>query len=61
MSVGLIFKIAARYEYGKYYQDKAWKDMTDEERMDLVKKMRDQAKTLILCDMARKKKEAGEL
>lgn len=51
----------ARYESGKYRQEKAWGAMTDEERVALVTRMRDDAKGLIAMNVARRKKEDGEI
>lgn len=45
----------------KYEQEKPWSKMDDEERAALVDRMSDDAKLLITLDVARKKKEAGEL
>lgn len=47
----------ARYEK----QEKLWSAMTDEERVNLVTAMRDEAKGLIAMDVARRKKGDGEL
>lgn len=38
-----------------------WERMTDEQRMELVEGEVKKARELIVCDMARRKKEAGEL
>lgn len=51
----------AMYAGVKYYQRLPWSRLNDEERCELVKKMVDDAKRLIILDTARKKRGAGEI
>ncbi|MBQ2948328.1 MAG: hypothetical protein IJD94_05055 [Clostridia bacterium] len=51
----------AMYASGKYMQEKPWSDMSDEERVTLATRMRDDAKRLMIVDVARRKKGAGEI
>ncbi|MBE5798325.1 MAG: hypothetical protein E7321_00030 [Clostridiales bacterium] len=56
---GLRLVMEDKARYGN--QSKAWSKMDDDERTKLVKDMVDDAKLLIVTDMARRKREAGEI
>ena len=56
---GLRLVMEDKARYGN--QSKAWSKMDDDERTKLVKDMVDDAKLLIVTDMARRKRKAGEI